>query len=100
VTELLIMVAIALIGWKGGERIGLFGAAILGPLILAAILSLTDVMHYRPPAEAILAAQYFIGIGIGVHYVGVTWRELRRTWPRAWPLRWCWRSWPPGLPWW
>ncbi len=76
--ELLIMAAAALIGWKGGERIGLFGAAILGPMILAAILSLTDVIHYRPPAEAILAAQYFIGIGIGVHYVGVTWRELQK----------------------
>jgi uncharacterized protein len=77
-SELLLMVAIAVIGWKGGERIGLFGAAILGPLILAAALSLTDVIHYRPPAEAILAAQYFIGIGIGVHYVGVTWRELQK----------------------
>ena len=76
--ELLIMAAAALIGWKGGERIGLFGAAILGPLILAAALSLTDLIHHRPPAEAILAAQYLIGIGIGVHYVGVTWHELRK----------------------
>ncbi len=78
IRELLLMIAVALIGWKGGERIGLFGAAILGPLILAAVLSLTDLLHYRPPAEAILAAQYFIGIGIGVHYVGVTWRELQK----------------------
>jgi membrane AbrB-like protein len=77
-SELAIMVAAALIGWKGGERIGLFGASILGPMIVTAILSLGDVIHYRPPAEAILAAQFFIGMGIGVHYVGVTIAELRR----------------------
>ena len=72
------MLAAALIGWKGAEWIGMFGATILGPMIVTAILSLADIIHSRPPAEAILAAQFFIGIGIGVNYVGVTLRELRR----------------------
>ena len=76
--ELAIMALAALIGWKGGERIGLFGASILGPMIVTAILSLTGVVHFRPPAEAILAAQFFIGCGIGIHFLGVTWRELTR----------------------
>lgn len=76
-TELAIMVAAALIGWKGGERIGLFGAAILGPLIVSAALSLLGILHLRPPREALLAAQFLIGMGIGVSYVGVTLRELR-----------------------
>jgi Transition state regulatory protein AbrB len=66
------MAAAALVGWKGGERIGLFGASILEPMILTATLSLVGLIHHRPPAEAILAAQFFIGIGIGVFYVGVT----------------------------
>ena len=77
-SEMLIMAAAAIIGWKGGERIGLFGASILGPMILTGALSLAGVIHTRPPAEAILAAQYFIGVGIGVGYVGVTAYELRR----------------------
>lgn len=77
--EMAIMVVIAIIGWKGGERIGLFGAAIFGPLILAAALSLAGVLHQRPPREALLAAQFLIGMGIGVSYVGVTLRELRDT---------------------
>ena len=75
--ELALMAAAALIGWKVAERVGLFGASILGPMILTAALSLTDMIHSRPPAEAILVAQLFIGISIGVHYVGVTFRELR-----------------------
>lgn len=79
VSEMLIMVAAALIGWKGGERIGLFGASILGPMIVATALSLTGVIHTRPPKEAILVAQFFIGTGIGVHFVGITFAEFRRT---------------------
>jgi uncharacterized membrane protein AbrB (regulator of aidB expression) len=47
-------------------------------MILTGALSLLDVIHYRPPAEAILAAQFLIGLGIGVGYVGVTLREIRR----------------------
>ena len=78
ITELFLMAAAALIGWKGGERIGLFGASVLGPMIVTAVLSLADLIHHRPPSEAILAAQFLIGAGIGVGYVGVTLYELRR----------------------
>ncbi|THH38151.1 AbrB family transcriptional regulator [Aliishimia ponticola] len=76
--ELALMVAAALIGWKGGERIGLFGASILGPMIVTAALSLAGLIHIRPPREAILFAQFFIGCGIGVQFLGVTWSELTR----------------------
>lgn len=78
VIELALMVAAALIGWKGGARLGIFGAPIIGPLIVAGALSLTGFIHARPPAVAIQAAQYFIGIGIGVGYVGITLHEIRR----------------------
>lgn len=76
--ELFLMAAAALIGWKGGVKIGLFGASILGPMLLTSVLSLGDLIHSRPPAVAILVAQFFIGMGIGVYYVGVTVAELRR----------------------
>lgn len=76
--ELAIMTAAALGGWALGWRVGLFGAAILGPMIVTAALSLGGVIEHRPPREAILAAQFFIGTGIGVGYVGVTLHELRR----------------------
>lgn len=78
VHEMLIMLACAIIGWKGGEKIGLFGASILGPLILTAAASLLDIIHHRPPMEAILIAQLSIGVSVGAHYVGITWAEFRR----------------------
>lgn len=76
--ELVLMVVAALVGWKGGEKIGLFGASILGPMIVTAGLSLAGLIHFRPPAEAILSAQFFIGAALGVHFVGITLAELRR----------------------
>lgn len=77
-SEMALMAVAAIVGWKGGERIGLFGASILGPMIVTAVLSLAGLIHARPPAEAIVAAQFVIGMGIGVGYVGVTLIELRR----------------------
>lgn len=77
--EMTIMAVVALLGWKVAARIGMFGAVILGPLFLSAALSLAGVFHTRPPREALLAAQFLIGMGIGVSYVGVTLRELRHT---------------------
>ena len=76
--QLSLMVFAGLAGWGIAKRIGLFGASILGPLILAGILSMSGLLTTRPPAEAIIAAQFFIGLGIGAQYVGVTWPELHR----------------------
>ncbi|MDO8881831.1 AbrB family transcriptional regulator [Pseudotabrizicola sp.] len=64
-------------GWKIAAKVGLFGASILGPMILTATLSLTGIITTRPPAEIIWAAQFFIGIAVGVKYSGITWKELR-----------------------
>lgn len=75
--QILIMIAAGLLGWKGAERIGMFGASILGPLILTAVLSLSGIIQSRPPAEMIWAAQFFIGIAVGSKYAGITGRELR-----------------------
>ena len=75
--ELTIMAAAGIVGWKIAERIGMFGATILGPMIMTGLLAFGGFIEHRPPREAILAAQFFIGIGISAGYVGVTLRELR-----------------------
>ncbi|WP_415184581.1 AbrB family transcriptional regulator [Phaeovulum sp.] len=75
--QIMLMVGAGIVGWKLAERVGLFGASILGPLILTAGLSLAGVIQQRPPAEMIWAAQFFIGITVGAKYSGITARELR-----------------------
>ncbi|MCH2163905.1 MAG: AbrB family transcriptional regulator [Marinovum sp.] len=75
--QLVLMVVCAIIGWKGAERLGMLGASILGPLFVAAIATVAGLLHSRPPAETIWAAQFFIGITIGQKYNGITWQEVR-----------------------
>ncbi|WP_299724246.1 AbrB family transcriptional regulator [uncultured Tateyamaria sp.] len=76
--QLALMVACAIVGWQGAKRIGMFGASILGPLIVAAICALAGLLHHRPPVEAIWSAQFFIGMGVGMKYTGITMAEVRR----------------------
>jgi hypothetical protein len=75
--ELLVMLACAGIGWWGARKLGLFGAPLIGPLVLAAVASLSGLIHARPPSESIVAAQFFIGLGVGTKFSGVTVAELR-----------------------
>ena len=78
ISQMAIMVACALIGWQGAKAIGMFGASILGPLIVAAIAALAGILTLRPPVEAIWAAQFFIGMTVGTKYQGITLAEVRR----------------------
>ncbi|MFN4153588.1 MAG: AbrB family transcriptional regulator [Paracoccaceae bacterium] len=75
--QIALMIFACFAGWKIAERVGLFGASILGPMILTGAMSLTGIITTRPPAEIIWAAQFFIGIAVGVKYSGITWKELR-----------------------
>ena len=78
VSQMVLMVFCALVGWQLAKRVGLFGASILGPLLLAAAFALAGVLEHRPPAEAIWAAQFFIGTSVGAYYAGVTGAEVRK----------------------
>lgn len=76
--ELLLMALCAIAGWRLAKGVGLFGASILGPLIVTAALTLAGGLHNRPPTEAIWAAQFFIGMTIGTKYAGITMAEIRK----------------------
>ena len=77
-SQLALMIVCGLAGWRIAARVGLFGASILGPLILTGAVTLAGWLENRPPAEAIWAAQFFIGMMIGAKYTGVTMAEVRR----------------------
>ncbi len=73
-----VMLVCAILGWWAGVKVGLFGAAMLGPVIVAGVASMTGLLTDRPPAEAMQVAQFFLGLGIGVKYAGITMAEIRR----------------------
>ena len=77
-TQIGLMVIAGLSGWLIAKRVKMFGAAILGPLIVACLFAVSGILHHRPPAEAIWASQFFIGIAIGAKYSGITLNEIRR----------------------
>jgi len=77
-SQLLLMAFCGVVGWQGAKALGLFGASILGPMILAGVLALLGLLQHRPPAEAIWMAQFFIGMTVGTKYAGVTGAEVRR----------------------
>lgn len=75
-TAAVLLVGIA--GWKLASGLGLFGATVTGPLLLAIPLSLTGVLSERPSQELINVSQFFIGLGVGIYYRGITPAEIRR----------------------
>lgn len=77
-SQLFLMAFCGVAGWQIAKAVGLFGASILGPMILAGALALLGILQYRPPAEAIWMAQFFIGMTVGTKYAGVTGAEVRR----------------------
>lgn len=75
--QLALMAFCGIAGWRVAKRLKMFGASILGPLLLAAGFALTNILQQRPPAEAVWAAQFFIGMSVGTKYAGVTLAEVR-----------------------
>ncbi len=76
--QLALMVFCAIAGWRIAKWLGMFGASILGPLILTAIMALSGILQHRLPFEAVWMAQFFIGMTVGAKYAGVTLHEIKR----------------------
>jgi membrane AbrB-like protein len=62
--------ASAVIGALGAARLGLPAAAVLGPMILSAIVHLAGVTDSSPPTLIVSAAQVVVGATLGCRFVG------------------------------
>ncbi len=78
-TDIALLGTAALAGWWLAKRIRLSGALIIGPMLAAALLSVTGLTDAHLPAAWIDAAQVIIGIEIGLKFKGVTVREFFST---------------------
>lgn len=74
----LFVLIIGIAGWKIAVWLKVFGPSVTGPLLLAIPLSLSGVLTERPSQELIMVSQFFIGLGVGIYYRGITPPEIRR----------------------
>lgn len=73
-----LIVLIGIVGWQVARHFKLFGASVIGPILIAIPLSLLGFISERPSQEAVTISQFFIGLGVGINYHGITGKEIRR----------------------
>lgn len=77
--DAVLMVACGIGGWWGARRLGISGAAIIGPMAVSAVLHVVGIVTFKVPAELINLAQLVIGTHVGCQFLGITAREFTTT---------------------
>lgn len=75
-TDAAVLVACALVGYLGAKRLGMPAAALLGPMMISAIVHFLGLTTAKPPGELVNLAQIVIGTNVGCRFVGVERRQL------------------------
>ena len=75
----LILLAIGVFGWWGAKRLGVTGAAIIGPMVVSAVLHASGLVEAKVPRELINLAQLVLGAHAGCMFIGITLREITTT---------------------
>lgn len=78
ITPLWIVLIVGLAGYLLGRLKALPAGQLTGPLIVAAVLSSTGVLHLQLPGWLIIAAQVVIGAALGLRFNGLSLAVLRR----------------------
>ncbi|MEM6986309.1 MAG: AbrB family transcriptional regulator [Pseudomonadota bacterium] len=78
VTDVALIVGIAMVGLMIGQRTKLPVSHMLGPLLLALLLSVGGVIDIDIPAWLGHAAQYMVGTALGAQFSGISRRQLVR----------------------
>ncbi len=77
-SDLGVLAACGVVGFFGAKAIRMPAAAVVGPMILSAIVHLAGWSQARPPFELVAAAQVVVGAAIGCRFAGVTLRLVTR----------------------
>ena len=77
--EALILIVCGIGGYLVAKRIGISGAAIIGPMLANGAVHMLGLAEARVPVGLVNAAQLVIGVHIGCQFAGVTARELVST---------------------
>lgn len=74
--DVLILIACGVFGDWAARRLGISGAAIIGPMLVNGALHMFGWVETRMPIELVNAAQLVIGVHIGCQFVGLTLRDI------------------------
>lgn len=77
--ETLILIGCGAAGYWGAKRIGISGAAIIGPMLANGAVHIAGIAEARVPIEMVNLAQLVIGVHIASQFAGITMRELFST---------------------
>jgi uncharacterized protein len=76
--DLAILAAAAVIGSALGLALRLPAPTLLGPMVISAVLHLTEVTKSAPPSELVVLAQVILGTILGTRFAGISARALGR----------------------
>jgi membrane AbrB-like protein len=71
-----ILLCCALVGYFGARRLKVPAAALLGPMLVSAVVHFLGFTKAQPPGELVNLAQIVIGTNVGCRFVGVKRQQL------------------------
>ena len=77
--DLAVLIALGVIGYLAAKRIGLAGPAVVGPMVLSALIHVLGLTEAHVPREAMIVAQVTLGVLLGAQFRGLTLAEFRTT---------------------
>ncbi len=73
------LILLGVVGTWAARRLGLAGAAIVGPMILSGAVHAAGLTQATVPFEIMTPTQVLLGILLGTQFRGLTWTEFRTT---------------------
>jgi membrane AbrB-like protein len=77
--DMALLMACAVIGVPLASKLRLPAGALLGPMLLSAILHISGLTSAAPPGPIVASSQIVIGAGIGCRFAGLSLRTMWRT---------------------
>jgi membrane AbrB-like protein len=77
--DLAVLIALGAFGYLAAKHIGFAGPAVVGPMVLSALVHMLGLTEAHVPREVMIIAQVTLGVLLGVQFRGLTLTEFRTT---------------------
>jgi membrane AbrB-like protein len=79
VRDIVLLLVVGLAGYLVADRLRVAAAAIVGPMVLSAVVHATGLTTAQLPFEVLTVAQIVLGVVLGAQFRGLTFDEFRAT---------------------